>query len=172
MNHSNQIAGRCWNKDSVNLHDRNSLIEKHLPRIRLIARQLRYSLPPSVDIDDLVAAAALAMIRALDEGRFWTWARVRGAMLDLIREAHENRRAAMPPDVIAETQNPEQLAIRSEAVLNVQRNAATLTERERQVISLAAAGAGGQRIARELNISDRRVRKLKESAIERLEAAA
>jgi RNA polymerase sigma factor (sigma-70 family) len=169
MNQSHQLCGR-YNEDTLNRADRNSLIEKHLPRIQLIARQFRTRLPPSIDTDDLVAAGVLAMIRILDQGRFWTWQRVRGAMLDLIREAGESRRSAMPPDVIAEEANPEQLAMRGERARHLQRNAATLTEREREVFRLAVEGAGSGAIARELGVSGSRVRKLRQTALERLAA--
>ncbi len=154
----------------MNLRDRNCLIEKHLPRIRLIARQLRPALPPGVELGDMEAAAVLAMIRTLDEGRFWTWARVRGAMLDLIREHRDSRRAAMPPDVISCAASPEQLAIRKDSRRILQRNAATLTERERAVLRLATSGVQGRRIAQELRISERRVKKLRQRAVERLAA--
>jgi RNA polymerase sigma factor (sigma-70 family) len=155
----------------VNHEDRNILIEQHLPRIRVIARTFRSPLPPGIDVEDLVQEAAARMARHLDRGFPWTWARVEGVMLDALRTQHPGCRGPMPLDVASAEPSPEQLAIRSDRRRILQRNAATLAEREQVLLRLASRGASGQRIAQELRVSARRSRKIKERVVARLRAA-
>ena len=72
---------------------RTSLLERHLPLVRLLARKLAARIGGVVEVDDLVSAGTIGLIQALesyDLGRatsFATYAsrRVHGAMLDELR---------------------------------------------------------------------------------------
>jgi len=155
----------------MTIEQRNTLIERHLPRIWLIARSFGYALPPGVILEDLVQAACEALISSLDRGRPWRWTRVRGAMRDALRREERNHRTTMPADVASSALNPEDLAIRSERRRIVQRNAATLNPRELAVLRLASGGAKQRAIARELRITDRHARRLYESGLKRIKSA-
>jgi DNA-binding NarL/FixJ family response regulator len=76
----------------------------------------------------------------------------------------------MPRDVASSAPSPEQLAIGSEQRRIVQRNAATLTPREAALVRLQSSGLQGARIARELRVSERRARKIRQTALARLNA--
>ncbi len=73
---------------------RNALIEGHIKLVRHIVRRIARRLPPSVDVEDLVAAGCEGLLRAaerFDEDRgvaFSTFAgcSIRGAILDALRE--------------------------------------------------------------------------------------
>lgn len=75
-------------------HEREELIEGHLPQVRFIADRLAAKLPSSVDRDDLIGAGVLGLLDAVDKFdpargvMFKTYAelRVRGAMLDSLRD--------------------------------------------------------------------------------------
>ncbi len=151
--------------------DRNILIEKRLPEIELIARRFWHRLPPAVTLDDLVQEAAERMADHLDRGLEWTTDRIQGAMADYLRAHHPQLRGAMPADVRHSGPDPEQLAIRSETRRILQRNTASLPERQQILLRLSARGVAGQRLARELGVSDRRVRQLRKEVIERLAEA-
>jgi RNA polymerase sigma factor (sigma-70 family) len=155
----------------VNREDRNILIVKCLPRIRLIARTFRPRLPPGADVEDLVQDAVERMVDHIDRGLPWTWARVRGAMLDTLRGYAPARRGPMPLEVASADPTPEQVLIRTEQRRILQRNAATLPARDQALLRLASRGVSGQRLAQELRVSTRRARKLKEQVIERLAEA-
>lgn len=83
---------------------RNALVEHHLSLVRSIAAGIKLTLPPSFDLDDLIATGNLALVRAADRYRprehggtpFGAYARfrVRGAILDSVRRRHyeENTR--------------------------------------------------------------------------------
>jgi RNA polymerase sigma factor (sigma-70 family) len=155
----------------MNREYRNILIEKRLPEIQLIARRFWHRLPPGVTLDDLVQEANAALIEVLDAGGEWTWARVHGAMADCLRRHHPARRGAMPLDVRSEAADPEQLAIKKETRLILQRNAALLPERQKILLRLAARGVSGQQLARELRVGDRRARRLRKQLIHHLAEA-
>jgi RNA polymerase sigma factor for flagellar operon FliA len=73
---------------------RNALVEKYLPLVRLIARQIVSKLPKSVQIGDLKSAGTFGLITAIDgfdidRGvRFETYCatRIKGAILDELRK--------------------------------------------------------------------------------------
>jgi RNA polymerase sigma factor for flagellar operon FliA len=73
--------------------ERDALILKHLPQVRLIARRIHGRLPESVSLDDLVSSGTLGLISAIDrfdESRniqLKTYAehKIKGAILDSLR---------------------------------------------------------------------------------------
>jgi len=73
---------------------RNKLVSDHLWLVKCIARGVSARLPDGLDLDDLISAGALGLIRAADEFdqsrgvKFETYARhrVRGAMIDELRK--------------------------------------------------------------------------------------
>ena len=72
---------------------RSQLLDQHLGLVQAIARQIARRVPPAVELDDLVSAGTLGLVRALesfDPARgleFSTYAtpRIRGAILDELR---------------------------------------------------------------------------------------
>lgn len=86
---------------------RNALVEKHLSLVRSIAASIQLTLPPSFDLEDLVATGNLALVGAADRYRpadhggtpFSAFARlrIRGAMLDSVKRRHyiENTRISI-----------------------------------------------------------------------------
>jgi RNA polymerase sigma factor (sigma-70 family) len=154
---------------------RNSKIERALPRIWGIARSFHPPLPPGIDVEDLVHEAVACMVYHIDRGLPWSRARARGAMLDVLKRAAAGRpgmtRGEMPSDVASTAPNPEELAIHSDRRRILQRNAANLPPREQALLRLASHGASGQRIAQELRVNTRRVRKLRAGVVARLARA-
>jgi RNA polymerase sigma factor (sigma-70 family) len=89
------------------LERRNTLVEQHLDLVRSIAAQVKKSLPPSFELDDLVAVGNMALVETADRYRpaehggapFSAFARfrIRGAILDSVRRRHylENTRVSL-----------------------------------------------------------------------------
>ena len=77
------------------LVDKDALVRSHLPMVKRIAYHMVTRLPACVEVDDLMQAGLLGLLDALDRfndeqgAHFETYAtqRVRGAMLDELREA-------------------------------------------------------------------------------------
>ena len=75
-------------------HDRDALIESHLPQVKFMALRLAARLPPWVELNDLIGAGVLGLLDAVDKYdstkgvMFKTYAemRVRGAILDSLRD--------------------------------------------------------------------------------------
>ena len=75
--------------------DKNALVQEFLPMVKRIAYHMMTRLPASVEVDDLIQAGLMGLMDAVsrydsDQGaHFETYAtqRVRGAMLDELREA-------------------------------------------------------------------------------------
>jgi RNA polymerase sigma factor FliA len=75
-------------------HDRDVLIEAHLPQVKFMALRLAAKLPPWVELNDLIGAGVLGLLDAVDKYdstkgvMFKTYAemRVRGAILDSLRD--------------------------------------------------------------------------------------
>ena len=73
--------------------ERERLILKHLPQVRLIARRIHERLPESVSLEDLVSTGTLGLIAAIDRFdaahnvKLKTYAeyKIRGAILDSLR---------------------------------------------------------------------------------------
>jgi RNA polymerase sigma factor (sigma-70 family) len=72
---------------------RHATIQEHMARVHAIAKRLRFRLPASVTLDDLISAGMIGLIQAVDRYepsrnlQFSTYAqyRIRGAMLDFLR---------------------------------------------------------------------------------------
>lgn len=92
------------------LRRRDALVEEHAELVVSIARRIAESLPPSFELDDLIATGQIALIQAATRYRpgehggtpFSAYARyvVRGAILDSVRRRHyaENTRPAIDED--------------------------------------------------------------------------
>jgi len=78
---------------SLSDEERHSLILKHLPQVRLLARKIHGRLPESVSMDDLVSTGVVGLIAAID--RFdpsrhvqlgaYAEHKIKGGMLDSLR---------------------------------------------------------------------------------------
>ena len=72
---------------------REQVILDHLPQVRLIARRIHERLPEHINIDDLISAGTLGLIRAVDNFdssqnvllKTYAEYRIRGAILDSLR---------------------------------------------------------------------------------------
>jgi len=79
--------------ESLSDQERHSLILKHLPQVRLLARKIRRRLPESISLDDLVSAGIIGLITAIDrfdpscnvQLRTYAEHKIRGAILDSLR---------------------------------------------------------------------------------------
>ncbi len=75
--------------------DKNALAQEFLPMVKRIAYHMMTRLPASVEVDDLIQAGLMGLMDAINRydseqgALFETYAtqRVRGAMLDELREA-------------------------------------------------------------------------------------
>ena len=73
--------------------ERQSLILKHLPQVRVVASRIHARLPMSVSLDDLVSAGIIGLILAIDrfdpsrQAQLQTYAnyKIRGEILDSLR---------------------------------------------------------------------------------------
>ena len=74
---------------------KDALVRSHLPMVKRIAYHMMTRLPACVEVDDLIQAGLMGLLDALDRfndeqgAHFETYAtqRIRGAMLDELREA-------------------------------------------------------------------------------------
>src|SRR5579872_5835684 len=81
------------NDSAARAQERDALILKHLPQVRLIARRIHTRLPEYVNFDDLVSTGTLGLISAIDRFdrsrsiQLKTYAehKIRGAILDSLR---------------------------------------------------------------------------------------
>ena len=79
--------------DRESSSEREELILKHLPQVRLIARRIHERLPESVALDDLISIGVIGLIAAIDKYdpaqnvQLNTYAeyKIRGAILDSLR---------------------------------------------------------------------------------------
>ena len=82
-----------YKSDPDNIELRNRLIERHLPWVKHIARQVMNGLPDGVEFGDLVAAGVFGLVGAIEAFdlsrgvRFESYSarRIRGAMVDQLR---------------------------------------------------------------------------------------
>ena len=91
---------------------RNALVEANLELVRVIARAILASLPPSFELDDLIAAGNLGLLQAATRYRpkqhngtpFSAYARpvIRGAILDSIKRANWREATHDPIDAAPE----------------------------------------------------------------------
>jgi RNA polymerase sigma factor (sigma-70 family) len=126
---------------------RNALVEANLELVAPIARSILSSLPPSFELDDLISAGNLGLVKAATRFRpsvhggapFSAYARpvIRGAILDSIRRANWAFGNALGEDAIPET--PVVVAIdeaidRKRQSRRVRSAVAELSERHQEVI--------------------------------------
>jgi RNA polymerase sigma factor FliA len=86
---------------SLNEAQREQLLLEHLPHVHYIARRIHYRLPPQVPLEDLVHAGILGLmdaVRKFDPNKnvrlkYYAEIRIRGAILDSLREADWSPRA-------------------------------------------------------------------------------
>jgi RNA polymerase sigma factor for flagellar operon FliA len=120
-------------------NERDHLILKHLPQVRLIARRIHDRLPENVSLDDLVSTGVLGLISAIDRFdlsrgvQLSTYAehKIKGAILDSLRRLdwapRQDRRHAKQIDAaIAVTEqrlqrSPTEEEIATELSLTVDR---------------------------------------------------
>ncbi len=78
---------------SLSDEERKSLILKHLPQVRLLARRIHGRLPENVSLDDLVSTGILGLISAIDrfdparhvQLKSYAQHKIKGGMLDSLR---------------------------------------------------------------------------------------
>lgn len=89
-------GAELWHSYKANpddVYSRNKIIERYMPLVRKLAERIRATLPPEIELDDLVSAGSLGLIDAIkafepERGvKFETFClpRVKGAMLDELR---------------------------------------------------------------------------------------
>jgi len=79
--------------DEGAVSERDQLILKHLPQVRLIARRIQERLPENISLDDLISTGVIGLISAIDNFdpslnvQLNTYAehKIRGAILDSLR---------------------------------------------------------------------------------------
>jgi RNA polymerase sigma factor for flagellar operon FliA len=72
---------------------RNSIIERHMPLVRVIAERLLQTLPKSIELDDLTSAGTFGLMDAIDgfdvsrgiKFKTYCTTRIRGSILDELR---------------------------------------------------------------------------------------
>jgi len=97
------------NERGENTTDRDRLILKYLPQVRLIARQYKERLPGSVGLDDLVSAGVAGLVAAVEifdpaktsDLETYAVSRIKRAMLDLLRSLDWASRSRRIGDAIS-----------------------------------------------------------------------
>jgi len=90
---ADNLSAEILSPEILHQDERDRLILKHLPQVRLIARRIHDRLPENVSLDDLVSTGVLGLISAVDrfeESRgvqLSTYAehKIKGAILDSLR---------------------------------------------------------------------------------------
>ena len=88
-------AAYLYSPDTTPPAEREDLILRYLPQVRLIARKIHQRLPETVAFEDLLSAGVIGLIHAIDHFdsaqnvKLKTYAefRIRGAILDSLRDA-------------------------------------------------------------------------------------
>ena len=99
-------AELAYRTSSDCMEERNDLVMRELPQVYYVAARIRERLPKNVDMEDLVQAGVIGLIDACrnydssKDAQFSTFAkfRIRGAILDSLRNGHEHRRTAKHTD--------------------------------------------------------------------------
>ena len=165
---------------------RNQLVEEHLDLVRVIARTVAQSLPPSFDIDDLIQAGNVALIHAAARYRpdlhgdtpFRAYARqaVRGAIIESIRRRRYTESTRPSLDAAPEpTATPDHVVAidewkkRKQVAKAVER----LPEEERAVVEeyYSSTEPSLDKVAKVLEMPRVRTLRLHQQAIGRLRAA-
>lgn len=95
MKLSKEDVDRLWSsyKLDADMHTRNNLLVAYMPLVKNVAKRLGFTLPPSVEDDDLISYGVFGLIDAIDKFdpsrgfKFETYAisRIRGSILDELR---------------------------------------------------------------------------------------
>jgi RNA polymerase sigma factor (sigma-70 family) len=147
---------------------RDALVEEHIPLVRSIALRVAQSLPPSFDLDDLIAEGNLALIKcatrykpgAHDGTPFSAFARhrVRGAILDSVRRRHysENTRPSIDEEAEASSAPTVEISIdRARCRARVRDAITYLPADQRELITRRYLGEQeGRGLARDLASDD------------------
>ncbi len=106
-----------------------------------IAKNLKRSLPPAIDVDDLVGAGALALVKLARDPSFeWNPVvvkfRIRGAMIDSIKGKpyREATHAPLVKDAASTAPSPEEAAIRALELSRARRGMASLPPAQRSLL--------------------------------------
>jgi RNA polymerase sigma factor for flagellar operon FliA len=130
----------------VPVAEREDLILRHLPQVRLIARKIHERLPETVGFEDLVSVGIIGLIHAIDHFdpaqnvklRTYAEFRIRGAILDSLRDADwaprmKRRLARELQEAVARAEHrlrrtPEEAEIAAELGVSLDEYHARLTE--------------------------------------------
>jgi RNA polymerase sigma factor (sigma-70 family) len=156
----------------VQASERNSLIDGHLGKVRLIARLLARRLPSWVEWRDLENSGIVAMIEAAErfdpaQGQFWpfVYRAVRGAMLDFVGA---NCRGTCHVELSGVRVFATDTSEKMSRELDLARAMKKLTTQERRVFVALRQGHQTRQIAGMLNITPQRVGQLRKKAARRL----
>lgn len=143
-----------------------------------IAKNLKRTLPPSITVDDLMGAGALALAKlARDTGFDWNPAivkfRIRGAMIDSIKgKAYREATHAPLTDVArSASPSPEEAAIRALDRIAARRVVARLPPDERIVLACVFEGMSLGNAAKKVGVSESTARRRRASGVLRIRAA-
>jgi RNA polymerase sigma factor (sigma-70 family) len=169
---------RASRRDVRHVNRRNRLVERHLFLVTAVARRLKRSLPPWVELDELLADGALGLLHAairFDRKRGVPFARfatryIRAAMIDAVRR---RRHAPLPLgdcEVASVDPHFERVDHRLDARAIVARER---DARRRLVVVLYFFDQlTMKRVGRRLGVSEARVSQLVKGSLERLRATA
>lgn len=165
---------------------RDDLVARHLHLVEPIARGVCAKLPPSIELDDLVGAGNLALIRAAARyspeehggAPFSAYARqvIRGAMIDSIKGARYRDATHEAIDAAVETGSEPDM----DAQIDAKRKAATvkkvvemLPQQHRAVVERYYVDEEPtfERVAAELQVSIRTVKLYKSAAVAMIRVA-
>lgn len=139
----------------------NALILAHLDKVAITARLLVQKLPPSIEWRELASVGTLAMIEAeprydAQQGEFWTFVyrRVRGAMLDFLRDNYSSVPSETVPTPAARLREPY-------IKIDMERAIARLTCQQRRVVDGLREGRLGREIAEKIGVSEARVSQIR-----------
>ncbi len=89
------VAESIWHtyRKTRDTNLRNSLVERHMPLVRVIAERLLQTLPKSIELDDLTSAGTFGLMDAIDgfdvtrgiKFKTYCTTRIRGSILDELR---------------------------------------------------------------------------------------
>jgi RNA polymerase sigma factor for flagellar operon FliA len=163
----------------MTLAERDALITENIPLVRAIARNLIVRLPPSFELDDLVAAGNIGLIEAAQRFEVergvpysaYACRRIRGAMRDSIRRKEWLSATCAPLD-----EHPsylpdyDRLIERTETAKVVIKCLDDLPDREKQLIESHYYKERYVRDAgREIGVGTDRATQLHKQALDRLE---
>jgi len=159
---------------------RDELVREHIELARQIAIRVSRSLPPSFDLEDLIATGNMALVHAANRYRpaehgcapFSAFARplIRGAILDSIRRRHyeQSTRPALDEAPEPAVEASVEVAIDQGRMRQVLAQAtAYLSPREQTVLALYYSGEGArfEDIGRAMGVSRTTAQNLHASAI-------